>query len=291
MNQKIHKRSLVVSWVWPLFLLLLLSPVLGIPNDKITVEEIIAKHLDSIGKPEARAANKSRIMQGSVLATIRMGGKGQSRGGSVMASQGMMSLIGLVFGPQEYSNEKAAFDGKRLTLGEFSPGMRTKLGGFLLTHDVIFREGLLGGTLSTAWPLLNIAERAPKLKYVGTKNIDGRLTHVLRYEPRSGGNLEIRLYFDAETFRHVRTEYQQDIAPPPVNDPAQSALQKETHLKLTEEFSDFKSEAGLVLPHDYRLQLTFDSANDPLLQDWTVVLTQFVFNQPIPQRQFDLTAK
>lgn len=261
------------------------------PADKISVEEVIAKHLESIGTAEARAANKSRVIQGAVVATVRIGGRGQSQGGSVMASQGPMSLVGMIFGPQEYSNEKAAYDGKRLTLGELSPGSRTNLGGFLLTHDLIFREGLMGGTLSTAWPLLNLSNKDPKLKYGGSKKIDGRNVHMIRYEPRSGGNLQIRLYFDAENFRHVRTEYQQDIAPPPVSDPALAARQKESHLKLSEDFSDFKEEGGLMLPHTYKLQLTFDTSNNPLVQDWVLTLRQFLFNKEIDAKQFDMTIK
>lgn len=259
--------------------------------EKITVEEVIAKHLESIGSAEARAAVRSRIIQGSVVATVRIGGSGQSKGGAVMASQGTMSLLGMIFGPQEYSNEKAGFDGRKLTLGELRPGIRTNLGGFFLTHDVIFREGLLAGTLSSAWPLLDLPARKAKLKYAGTKKINDRLAYVMKYEPHSGSNLDIKLYFDTETFQHVGTEYEQDFLPPPVSRPQDAAQQKETHLKLTEEFSDFKREGGVILPHTYKLQLSFDTSNNPLLQDWLLTLTLFVFNKPIDQNQFDLAAK
>jgi len=65
---------------------------------KLTAEEVIAKHLESLGSAEARASVKSRVMQGTVLATVRIGGAGELKGGAVMASQGPMSLIGLIFG-------------------------------------------------------------------------------------------------------------------------------------------------------------------------------------------------
>ena len=135
--------------------------------EKITAEELVAKHLESIGSAQIRAETKSHIIQGSVVATVRIGGSGQSKGGAVMASEGKMSLIGMIFGLQEYTNEKAAYDGKKLKLGEWRPGVRTNLGGFFLNHDVIFREGLFGGALSTAWPLLDVAARNPKLRYLG----------------------------------------------------------------------------------------------------------------------------
>ena len=258
---------------------------------KLTAEEVIASHLESIGTAEARSALKSLVAQGTVTVNIRIGGSGQGKGGAVMASQGPMSLMGFIFGPQEYSNEKMAFNGEKLTLGELRPGERTRFGGFLLTHDVLFREGLLGGTLSTAWPFLNMNERKVKVRYLGTKNLNNRKAYVLGYEPRSGGNLDIKIYFDTETFRHVLTEYQQQFDAPTVTQPKLAAIQRGTRLKMTEEFSDFRQEKGLTLPHTYKIQLTFDTDTNPLLQDWVVTLSQFLFNKALGPKQFDLTAQ
>src|ERR1041384_8831143 len=100
---------------------------------KLTAEEVIASHLDSIGTAEARSAFKSLVAQGAVTVNVRIGGTGHGNGGAVMASQGPMSLIGLIFGQQEYANEKMAFNGQKLTLGEYRPGVRTRFGNFLLT--------------------------------------------------------------------------------------------------------------------------------------------------------------
>ncbi|MDX6611411.1 MAG: hypothetical protein QOD75_597 [Blastocatellia bacterium] len=258
-------------------------------SQKQSVEEVVAGHLASIGSPEARAAIKSRIFQGSVVATMRIGGSGTSKGGAVMSSQGRMSLVGIIFGLQQYTNEKAAYNGRKLSLGELSPGVRTNLGGFFLTHDVIFKEGLMGGALSSAWPFLDLNSRNPKLRYAGMKKVNDRQAHVLAYEPKNGSNLEIRIYFDANNFHHLRTEYTQEFPPPPVVNPQAAARQKETRLKFTEDFSDFKVEKGLTLPHTYKMQLTFDTPNNPLLQDWVLSLTQFNFNVPLTEQQFDLT--
>lgn len=256
---------------------------------KLTAEEVVALHLESIGTPEARSAFKSLVAQGEVLVTVRVGGSGKGKGGAVMASQGPMSLIGLIFGPQD-ANEKMAFNGQKLTLGEFRPGVRTRFGNFLQSHDIVFREGLFGGTLSTAWPFRNMNELKAKFRSSGTKNINDRKAYVLIYEPR-GGNLDIKLYFDAETFQHLRTEYQQEFAAPTVTNPDKAARQKGTRLKLTEDFSDFRRESSVVLPHTYKIQLTIDTEGDPLLQDWVVTLNQFVFNKTLDAKQFDLTAQ
>ncbi|HSE26349.1 MAG TPA: hypothetical protein VLB68_32075 [Pyrinomonadaceae bacterium] len=258
---------------------------------KLTPEEVVAKHLESIGTAEARTAITSRVAQGSSDVTIRIGGHGHAVGGAVMASQGRMSLIGVIFGPQDYANEKAAFDGTKLTLGELTPGNRTRLGIFFRDHDFMFKEGLIGGTLSAAWPLLDLSVKNPKLKYAGIKKVNDRSLYVLEYEPRSGGNLDIRLYFDSETFQHVRTEYERSFTAPTVTRPDKAARQKENRLKFIEEFSNFKVEHGLSLPHTYKMQLTIDSEGDPLLQDWVITLSQFVFNKNLDAKQFDVNAK
>ena len=287
MNSKLCR--LVVSVAF--FILAVIAVAYDCRAQKLKPEDVIAKHLESLGSPEARASVKSRVMQGAVLSTIRIGGAGQSRGGAVMASQGRMSLIGIIFGVQDYGNEKMAYDGNKLTLNDLRPGVRTRLGGFVLTHDILFREGLIGGTLSSAWPLLDLTARNPKLRYSGTKKVNGKQAHVIEYEPKSGGNLDIKLFFDAENFQHIRTECEQEFVPPTVSRPEAAASQKGTRLKFTEDFSDYKKEGVLTLPHTYKIQLTFETETSPLLQDWVLSLTQFLFNKELDVKQFDASSK
>jgi outer membrane lipoprotein-sorting protein len=256
---------------------------------KLTPDEVIASHLDSIASAEARSAFKSLVAQGTVEVTIRVGGGGKGKGGAVMASQGPMSLIGFIFG-QDASNEKLAFNGQKLTLGVLRPGLRSPFSDFVLKNDVLFRKGLLGGTLSTAWPFLNANERKGKLRSLGTKNLKDRKAYVLGYEPRNSGNLDIKLYFDTETFQHLRTDYQQEFVAPTVTNPDKAARQKGTRFKITEEFSDFRREVSVTLPHTYKIQFTIETENHPLLQDWVVTLSQFVLNKTLDAKQFDLTA-
>jgi hypothetical protein len=235
---------------------------------KLTPDEVIASHLDSIASAEARSAFKSLVAQGTVEVTIRVGGGGKGKGGAVMASQGPMSLIGFIFG-QDASNEKLAFNGKKLTLGVLRPGLRSPF---------------------SAWPFFDANERKGKLRSLGTKNLKDRKAYVLGYEPRNSGNLDIKLYFDAETFQHLRTDYQQEFVAPTVTNPDKAARQKGTRFKITEEFSDFRREVSVTLPHTYKIQFTIETENHPLLQDWVVTLNQFVLNKTLDAKQFDLTA-
>src|SRR5436190_19306662 len=66
-------------------------------GDKVTVEEVIAKHLESIGPAETRASIKTRIMSGTVLSAYRAPRTGNFEGQSIMASDGNKSFIGMRF--------------------------------------------------------------------------------------------------------------------------------------------------------------------------------------------------
>jgi hypothetical protein len=257
-------------------------------SDDITTDTLIARHLEAIGSAEARTTVKSRIITGTVVSTVRLGGSGQLGGGAVLASTGNKSLIGMTFKDTKYSNENMAFDGKRVTVGQFAPGAYSPLGQFLLSFDMVFKQGLLGGSLSSAWPLLDLRVTNPKLKYGGAKKINDKQVRVLNYYPRDSSFLSITLFFDSDTFQHVRTEYEKVVNAGMVRQDEAAARQQETRYKLTEEFSDFKKEQGLSLPHAYKIQLSISSQRGSLLQDWAFTLTKFAFNDVLDDKQFNV---
>lgn len=257
--------------------------------DKMKPEEVVAKHLASIGTDAARAAVKSRIIQGTTAATVRVGGAGQTSGGSVLASTGNHSLISVVFSTPDYPFERVGYDGKRVTIGELKPGIRSTLGKFFQQYEMPVKEGLLGGVLSTAWPLYDMTGRSAKLKYAGMKEVENRKVHVLEYDAKSDGGLKTRLFFDAENFHHLRTEYERRMIQQMPNQPSVTQQQGDAITRLTEEFSDFSEESGLTLPHTYKLTLSIESLNQRVLQDWIFTLTKFNFNQAIADSEFDVT--
>ncbi len=257
--------------------------------DKLKAEDVVAKHLDSIGTAQARSAVKSRIIQGTTLATFRVGGTGQATGGSVLASTGGLSLVSVVFDNPDYPYERMGYDGKRVTVGELKPGIRSTLGKFFQQYEMPLKEGLLGGALSSAWPLFDMANRSAKLKYSGTKEIDNRKVHVLEYSAKNDGGLKTKLFFDAETFRHVRTEYERRMVQAMPDQPSVTQAQGDSITKLTEDFSDFREESGLMLPHTYKLTLSIEALNRRALQDWVFTLTKFNFNQTIAETEFDVS--
>ncbi|HEX8173754.1 MAG TPA: hypothetical protein VF543_01415 [Pyrinomonadaceae bacterium] len=257
------------------------------PDDKMKAEDVIAKHLASIGTAEALAAVKSRVIVGTTTAKLKLTNTPIEIGGPVQfASEGDKVLLAMIFNSTNYSYEKAGYDGKDLTVGVLQSGRRSVLSDFFFAHEAIFKQGLIGGSLSTAWPFLRGDAKSMKLSYGGTKKVNNRSAHELKY--RNAGDLQVSLFFDAETFQHVRTEYKYTVPAQMGKDPTQSAQQKESIYRLTEEFSDFKAENNLTLPHSYKLRLSVELPTRTQTLDFDMSLAQFVFNQPVEAAQFSL---
>lgn len=254
--------------------------------DKITLDDLVARHLEAIGTAGARRSGRSRIAAGSSLMNLRSGGRGNASGAALIASQDDKVLLKAEFTNSTYPFERLGFDGQKFYARQYAPGSRSPLAQFFMSHDAIFSEGLIGGTLSAAWPLLNLSGREPKLQYSGTEKIKGRQSHKVKYLPRQGAELKITLFFDAETFQHLRTEYERVIPAPMGATPGASASQREIRYKLVEDFGEFRREGELVLPHTYNLQFSVFQVNNSLALDWTISLSQFTFDYPLESKEF-----
>lgn len=274
--------------------LLLLAPVTSArtvpaPEEKLKAEEVVAKHLASVGAAADLAAVKSLVAVGKVSAATRLNTPRNIPGVGQFASAGDKVLFALSLNSVDYPYEKAGYDGQRLTVAQLPEGQRSVLGDFLKGHDAPFKQGLVGGVLSTAWPLFNSGSELPKLSYAGPDKIDERKVHKLRYDPRKSGGLQITLFFDDETFRHVRTEYRYSIAAQMGATAELSVRQQESHYKLVEEFSDFKAAGKLTLPHTYKLTCTIEEQNNTRVLQWTLAFSQFAFNQEIDVKAFSFS--
>jgi outer membrane lipoprotein-sorting protein len=257
---------------------------------KLKAEDVVAKHLESIGPAASRASDHSRVAVGAARAVFKTSGSsGAIDGRAVFGSVQNKVLMAMAFTAPNYPGDKFGFDGKKLTIAYQRPGVRTTLGNFLLSNSAIAKEGLIGGTLSSAWPLLNLAERGAKVSYSGTEKIEGRTVHKLNYSPDKGSDVKISLYFDSETFHHIRTQYElvisTRIAAGGVDN---QAGQRETRYKLIENFTDYKKEGELNLPHGYALQFEIFKTAGSSMDKWEIKLEQFEFNQPIDSKSFNV---
>ena len=239
-------------------------------DKKLKPEELAAKHLAALGTMEARAAAKTRVASGTTKVVNVLGGAGNVEGKGMMVSDGPKFRFGMNFPALDYPGEDMAFDGTRAATGFLREGRRSNLSVFLNSQPLVLKEGLLGGVLSTAWPLARLEQTQPRLDYRGLKKVDGRTLHEMNYRPRKGGgDVNVLLWFEPETFRHVRSSYSFEIGPRLGNGPNESSRGQESYYVLTETFDDFRAVDGLTLPHKYKMQLSVQTQLGSLLSDWT----------------------
>lgn len=277
-----------------LFVIALMASLFGSvshsASEKMTPEELVAKHLASIGTAKARESVNSRIVVGTSQVIFRTPPPGQASGRAVLASEGVKNLIGMSFPSPVYPREQLGFDGSSFNAAFVTPGVRSALGNFLMTHTGLFKQGLIGGTLSSAWPLLDLTVRGPQLEYAGTKKVDDRTLHQLRYAPRGGSDLKSTLFFDQEMFQHVRSEHERVIPAPTGTVDYANIQEREIRYKMIEQFSDFRPEGELSLPHTYKIKLSVDSQGGTFLAEWVIKLTQFTFNERLDPKSFSISA-
>jgi len=270
-------------------------------------DELVAQHLDSIASPTIRAGLKTRVAQGPVEFRILVGGAGVLDGKAQMVSDGKKFQVMLKLPNNEYRGEQFIFDGDKDKVA-FSGAQQTRsaFGSFVFVQDAVIREGLLGGVLTTAWPLLNLEERKAKLSLDGLKKIDGQDLYDLRYRPHKNSDLEIHLYFDPQTYRHVETTYSYSVTQSLTGsnplaatldtgrvasgspETAQARLNPNRY-RLTEKFSDFKTADGVTLPTHYDIQFSQELQNGrTTLSDWDLKGLEVSNNMPIDARAFEV---
>ncbi|MBN1568606.1 MAG: hypothetical protein JXA73_12230 [Acidobacteria bacterium] len=253
---------------------------------KLTPQEVVAKHLESIGSPEALSAVKSRSIYGITAVQRPIGttpqvlpepGKRTDPTNFLFVSEGEKLGMIMKFYDQQYRGEHFAFDGKDASVGITVVNNRSQLGSFIYSYSGLMREGLLGGTLSTAWPLLNIKDAKFKLSYK-IEDINGVKYHQLTYKPKSSRHLintTIHIFLDLESYRHLMTEYVL----------TGGATERPTLIVL-ERFGSFKSVDGLMLPHGYSIEYSPFASDQPTR--WAADIKQISHNEAIDPQNFHI---
>lgn len=280
------KRLLKIKNLSLLLIFVLTLTAQNRSQDKLTSEDILAKHLDSIGAAENRQAIKSTMVVGTSKATFRGQGAGFAEGIVVLASENEKSLIAMKFNNADYPFEMMSYDGDKFFAKQIRPGVRSVLGDFLRLHESVFANGIMGGTLSSSWVLLNFNQKKGKLNFAGTETIQDKKLYKIKYSAKKGGDLEVAFYFDVNTFQHIRTEYKRILSSNLGGGVDNSAKQSETRYKMIEDFSEFKPENKLNLPHNYRLFLEIITGNGTISYEWKMDLQKFSFNNPIDPKEF-----
>ena len=266
---------------------------LGIPSagaaDKLTPEEVIQRHLESVAPAETLAARTSLKAEGQVLFEVVVGGQGQLQGPSTFICDGKKVRMSMGFDVNDYPGEDVSFTGTAVEVGWIQPGVRSAMGQFFFQFDEILREGLFGGALSTGWSLLHLESLQPKLKYEGLKKLDGKTYHTIRYQRRKGTDVQTNLYFEPETFQHVHTVYKVRISSPIIaNNSGASASQPETWYTLQESFANFRDVRGVNLPTTWTLEFSKEIGRTGSVLRFSTQYTSMLPNAKLEAAEFKI---
>jgi hypothetical protein len=290
-------------------------------NKELTVADVIAKHLSSIGKPETLAQVKSRGISGKAAVQFIQGAKGQITNGQfICVSEGQKLGLKMVFPDTNYPQEYFAYNGTDVTVGYISPGQRSPMADFIFRYNGLMKEGFLGGVLSTAWPFLKAKDQQPDYRYTKEKVEDAEL-HVIEYNSKKAlGDVKVKLFFEPKTFHHVRSEYRLRLAndmsamgsvnnggnPDPINRDAILASgrpgqtrprgtlqgnQADSIYVMTEKFGNFANIGGLVLPQDYSIEYSMEGTGSSFLAKWVLLAEHWVPNRTSIDQSFFVAQK
>ncbi len=273
----------------------------------LTPEKLIAAHVQSIAATDLLSSIQTRAFLGKTDVRFLQGMTGSVEGGvaSLISAGDKMSII-LKYNALEYPQEYFSYDGDEVSVGYIAPGQRSPLADFLFRFNGIMKKGFLGGTLSMAWPLLDMQGDEVALKYQQSK-VEGRDLHQLEWPISILGNVRIRMYFEPETYRHVRTEYDVRITDDvsgigegsylgEMGSAAEDStgwsslmgkdIVPDSVYKLVEKFDNFKKVSGMVLPHKYALEYSRSGQESSYVANWTVTVRQFTFNKAYDDKIF-----
>jgi hypothetical protein len=242
----------------------LLSSWVSAQNPKLTAEEVVSKSLTAVASPQDRAAVKFYEATGTARITATVVGL-STNGTALLLSEGNKVKFAIKAPSKIYPGDQFVYDGKDVSVSKDNQGRRSPLGDFAWWQKAIMRDGLLGGVLSTAWPLYDPKFRNAKLTYNGIKKVDGISVHEISYNSKNlGSSTTVKLLFDVENFRHLKTIYELEVPATfggvrsEVSN-AQTSYQSARY-RLEEVFSDFRQLGPYTLPlHD---KLSLISSND-----------------------------
>ena len=258
---------------------------------KMTVEELVAKHRNSIGTKEKLDLVKERMAMGLSEFESKFPSK-KANGKAVVASRGEDYMFLVSLSSQEYPFEKIGYFSNRVNLPFVTAGARSPLGAFVAEHEKMLTTGAFTGAISGAWALLDPELKGAKTKLAGKKKVDDREAYVMEYWPKGMDCAEftIRMFFDTETFRHLRTEYRHVINPSQ-DTFGQLGRQAGVRQSLIESFGDFKTVDGLTLPYSYNAHYTTESNIGTFEFFWRLALQQHLINPNLDANFFTFEKK
>lgn len=242
---------------------------------QLTGSEIIDKHIQAVGGKEALAKIKSRV-------AIGVAKKDSDAAAPVAIMSEAPNRVSAIYQFEGF-NWQLSFDGSKPI---FRPTISRSAGVFVHKYEEMLASGTMFNSISLYNALLAGEAGGVKFEAKGTKKVRGKSAYVVEMKPGKGES--VRLYFDAESFMWVRTDYGSVRRTKDMGTFTNDVTSKdeESTIDFYVETSDFKAVDGIKLP--FKLEVV---ATSPILKQknvGTIVATinEYRHNIPIDPKMF-----
>jgi hypothetical protein len=250
-------------------------------DQKLSGEQIIQKHLDAVGGREALAKLKSRI----AIGTVRKEDEPDSQ--MVIMSEAP-NRVSAFYALRDY-DLFMIYDGSKAII---RPVMPKNVSTITDKYVEILGSGLMFNSISL-YSLMTAGEitgLSPEAK--GMKKVGGRQAYVVQVKTPKG---PMRLYFDAENFMWVRTDYGKASVSAGLretggNRAVLNQMKNEGGSETTVDFyietSDFRDVDGVKLPFKFVQVLTSPILRKSAVGTITGTIREYRHNEPIDPKMF-----
>ncbi len=271
----------MAKWIIGLPILLTFSfpanPTILGDQPQLSATEIINKHLEAVGGKQALTKFKSRV----AIGTVSKENEPNVRMAIMSESPNRVSAI-YVF---EKFDWQLSFDGKNPIIHplifprDFAP-IQDK-------YQEMLASGLMFNSISLYNILTASESYGTKLEAKGTKKIKDRVTYVVELKRAKGATA--RLYFDAETFMWIRTEYGRASLSKSIQ-PFTNDVVPHGDDELTVDFyfetSDFRDVDGVKLPFKFEQVVTYPILRHKRAGTMSGTISEYQHNVPIDPKMF-----
>lgn len=273
------RRSLLLS---PICLAFILAGSAAAGQDQtLTGAQIIEKHLAAVGGREKLATLKTRI----AIGTVKKEAEADAR---MLILSEAPNRVTAFYALRDY-DLFMIYDGSKAII---RPVMPKNVATITDKYVEILASGLMFNSISL-YNLVTAGEvsaLSPEAK--GMKKVGGRQAYVVQVKVKKE---TMRLYFDAETYMWVRTDYGKASASAGLRDTGGSlaALNQsnnqgggETTVDFFIETSDFRDVDGVKLPFKFVQVLTYPILLKSAVGTVTGTIREYRHNEPIDPKMF-----
>lgn len=263
----------------PLMLLLLVLPVIGMmtqDDKKLTGEEIINKHLDAVGGRDRLAKFKTRVAVGTVK-------KENEPEGQLAVMSEAPNRISVFYGLRDF-DLRMVYDGSRAFI---RPVWGRQYANISDKYQKILASGLMFNSMSVYNLIATSQPGAVKFESKGMKKAGGRQAYVVEVKPLKESAM--KLYFDAENFMWLRTEYGSASVSKELGAFTNDVVNQggsEITVDFYIETSDFRDVDGVKLPFKFVQVVTSPILRQRAVGTISGTIREYIHNGDIDPKMF-----